>query len=84
MFSHFVPIMSVALVFSSGDDDEGPSLRLRSGWQFHLVPCVTAGRPSRPWDGDVFSTRLITARIMAISGRIGGQVGQIVWRAGAE
>ena len=76
--------MSVLLVFSlaietTSSDDDG----LVCG-QSHLVPCVTGARPSPPWDGDVFSTRLITARIMAISGRIGGQVGQIVWRAGAE
>ena len=45
------------------------SLRRRLGWWRassvqaavrpipSLVPCVTGGRPSRPWDGDVFSTR---------------------------
>ena len=42
---------------------------------------MTAGRPSPPWDGDVFSGRvLITHKIMAIARTIGGQVGKIVWR----
>ena len=77
--------MSVLLVFSlaietTSSDDDG----LVCG-QSHLVPCVTGARPSPPWDGDVFSTScLITAKIMAISGTIGGQVGQIVWRRAAE
>ena len=44
---------------------------------------MTAGRPSPPWDGDVFSGRvLITHKIMAIARTIGGQVGKIVWREG--
>ena len=42
---------------------------------------MTAGRPSPPWDGDVFSGPvLITHKIMAIARTIGGQVGKIVWR----
>ena len=42
---------------------------------------MTAGRPSPPWDGDVFSGRvLITHKIMAIARTICGQVGKIVWR----
>ena len=72
--------MSNLLVFSR-DVSDVLTRDVSGCGQFHLVPRVTAGRPSPPWDGDVFSGRvLITHKIMAIARTIGGQVGKIVWR----
>ena len=72
--------MSVLLVFSR-DVSDVLTRDVSGCGQFHLVPRVTAGRPSPPWDGDVFSGRvLITHKIMAIARTIGRQEGKIVWR----
>ena len=81
-----ITIMSVLLVFSLGDETARMMTRVPfSGQSNSIWSLVWQAVVHHRCGMEMFSQRgLITAKIMAISGTIGGQVGQIVWRSVVE